>query len=63
MKGGGTDEKLLRFLKDEGGVTALEWALVAGLITTAIIDSEAMLSGGLGNLFNAISEKIGAKRP
>ncbi|WP_095084830.1 Flp family type IVb pilin [Mesorhizobium sophorae] len=39
---------LLRFLKDETGATAVEYALIIGVLSLTII-------GGIGQVFNAIT--------
>jgi pilus assembly protein Flp/PilA len=44
-----------RFLRDEEGVTAIEYGLIAALIAVVIIGGAAAVGGGLNNLFNSIS--------
>jgi pilus assembly protein Flp/PilA len=48
-----------KFVRDERGVTALEYAILAGVIVTAVVAAGAILSGalstGFGNLSTAIS--------
>jgi pilus assembly protein Flp/PilA len=46
---------LKRFLKDEGGATAIEYGLIAALIAVAIIGAVNTLSGDLQGTFQAIS--------
>lgn len=43
-----------RFLRDNTGVTAIEYGLIAGLIALAIAAAVQGLAGGLTNAFNAI---------
>ncbi|AIY40103.1 Flp pilus assembly protein [Collimonas arenae] len=47
--------KLMKFLRDEDGVTAIEYGLIAGLIAVAIIGGVTALGGSLSGLFNYIS--------
>jgi len=51
-------EKLLKFLKDEEGVTAIEYGLLAGLVAVAIIAGATILGGGLDTMFTAIGNKV-----
>jgi len=51
-------EKLLRFLKDEEGVTALEYGLIAGLIAVAIIVGATALGGKINDLFTYIAGEL-----
>lgn len=44
-----------RFLRDEEGVTAIEYGLIAALIALAIIGGAAALGEGLGALFQDIA--------
>lgn len=46
---------MIRFLKEETGVTAIEYGLIAGLIAVAIIGSLTKLNGGLTALFDSIT--------
>lgn len=43
-----------RFLSDESGATAIEYGLIAALISVGIIAAATTLGGGLSNLFNGI---------
>ncbi len=47
-----------RFLREEEGVTAIEYGLVASLIALALITGASALGGSLNNLFNAIGACI-----
>jgi pilus assembly protein Flp/PilA len=47
-----------RFAQDESGATAIEYGLIAALISVGIILAATALGGSLGNLFNGISEKL-----
>jgi len=55
-------DKLLKFLKDEDGVTAIEYGLIAALIAVAIIVAVTTAGGDLKKLFEDISTEL-KKRP
>lgn len=44
-----------QFLKDEEGVTAIEYGLIAALIAVAIIAMVALIGDQLNNVFNCIA--------
>ena len=48
-------EIVRRFLKEEDGVTAIEYGLLAALIAVAITVGANLLGQNLNNLFNAIA--------
>ena len=47
-----------KFLKDESGATAIEYGLIAALISVAIITGATTLGNTLNNTFGAISTKM-----
>jgi pilus assembly protein Flp/PilA len=47
-----------RFLKDESGATAIEYGLIAAIISVAIIAALQLVGGELGNVFNFIGEEL-----
>lgn len=51
-------EKVLRFLKDEEGATAVEYGLMVALIAVAIIGAVAALGGYLNDLFERVGGEI-----
>jgi pilus assembly protein Flp/PilA len=51
-------ESLIRFIKDEEGVTAIEYGLIAALIAVAIIAAVELVGGKLTNTFDAVSNKL-----
>jgi pilus assembly protein Flp/PilA len=51
-------KKLLRFLKDEDGVTAIEYGLIAALIAVVIIVAVTAVGGSLKATFEAIDTAI-----
>ena len=51
--------KLIRFLRDEDVVTAIEYGLIAGLVAIAIIAGATAIGTDLKGIFNAIGTKLG----
>ncbi|MGG6893186.1 MULTISPECIES: Flp family type IVb pilin [Rhizobium] len=47
-----------RFLKDESGATAIEYGLIAALISVAIITGATTLGGALNNTFTNIATQM-----
>ena len=50
---------LLRFLREESGVTAIEYGLIAALVGVAIITAVTALGTNLNGTFNSVSAKLG----
>jgi pilus assembly protein Flp/PilA len=48
-----------RFLKNESGATAIEYGLIAALISVAIIGGATAVGGGVNNTFTNVSGKLG----
>jgi pilus assembly protein Flp/PilA len=51
-------KRLLKFLKDEAGVTAVEYALIAALIAVAIIIATTFLGQQIAATFNTVANAI-----
>jgi pilus assembly protein Flp/PilA len=49
----------LRFARDESGVTAIEYGLIAGLIAVVIITAVALIGTNLTTKFSTIANKLG----
>ncbi|WJH41906.1 Flp family type IVb pilin [Aliirhizobium terrae] len=49
-----------RFRKDESGATAIEYGLIAALISVALIAGASALGNNISGTFNTISGKMGA---
>ena len=47
-----------RFMKDESGATAIEYGLIAGLISVGIIAAAIALGDSISGTFGRISEEL-----
>ncbi|MBB5276008.1 Flp family type IVb pilin [Rhizobium rosettiformans] len=47
-----------RFIKDESGATAIEYGLIAALISVALITGATTLGGALNNTFQSIGTEM-----
>lgn len=47
-----------RFVKDESGATAIEYALIAGIVSIAIVAALTQISGTLQGSFNNIGTQL-----
>jgi pilus assembly protein Flp/PilA len=47
-----------RFLRDESGVTAIEYGLIAALISVVIITAAAAVGTSLAGVFTGISARL-----
>ena len=52
-----------QFAQDESGATAIEYGLIAALISVALIAAATLLGGNLGTLFNGIAGKLAVTVP
>lgn len=52
-----------RFAQDESGATAIEYGLIAALISVVIIVAVGALGGTLSDVFLDINEKLGGTAP
>jgi pilus assembly protein Flp/PilA len=52
-----------RFAQDESGATAIEYGLIAALISVALIAAATLLGGNLGTLFNNIAGRLNVTVP
>ncbi|VBB44131.1 Pili assembly chaperone [uncultured Desulfatiglans sp.] len=55
--------RLWSFLKDEEGVTAIEYGLIAALVAVVIIGALTTLGGGLTDIFEEVSSKLTTEAP
>ncbi|MFC3071728.1 Flp family type IVb pilin [Shinella pollutisoli] len=51
-----------RLLKDESGATAIEYGLIAALISVALITGATALGGALDNQFDELSKTLNYKK-
>jgi pilus assembly protein Flp/PilA len=49
-----------RFVRDESGVTAIEYGLIAGVISVVIITAATAVGTQLANVFNGIAGLLAA---
>lgn len=49
-----------RFITDETGATALEYGLIAGLISLAVVAGATTAGTAVNQIFTAIGTKLGA---
>ena len=50
--------KLKTFLNDEDGATAIEYGLIAALVSVAAIGALTAMGGSLGTMFNTVSSAL-----
>ena len=47
-----------RLIKDDEGATAIEYGLIAGLVSVAAITALTAMGGSLENMFNFVSNEL-----
>ncbi|ODT76058.1 MAG: hypothetical protein ABS76_32465 [Pelagibacterium sp. SCN 64-44] len=47
-----------RLLANEAGATAIEYALIASLLSVAVVGSALLLGGGLDDLWNHVRTEV-----
>lgn len=52
-----------RFFKDESGATAIEYGLIAALISVALITGASTLGNSLNDTFTNLSSELDANQP
>jgi pilus assembly protein Flp/PilA len=52
-----------RFAQDESGATAIEYGLIAALISVALIVAATAVGGSLSNVFTLINTKLTGAMP
>ena len=48
-----------RFLRDQSGATAIEYGLIAALISVAAIGAMTSVGGGVKNTMTTVKDKLG----
>ena len=51
---------LRKLIKDESGATAIEYGLIAALVSVAIVGTLGLVSGSLNNIFTGVSNALNA---
>ena len=54
---------LTKFLRDESGATAIEYGLIAALVSIAAIAAMGAMGNSLGNMFNAVASELADAQP
>jgi pilus assembly protein Flp/PilA len=49
---------LMKFMRNEEGATAIEYGLIAALISVAIIGGATAIGGGVNNTFTNVKNKL-----
>lgn len=49
---------IIRFAYDEDGATAIEYGLIAALVSVAAIGALTAMGGSLSNMFNSVSSAL-----
>ncbi len=51
--------KIMKFLKDEEGASAVEYGLIVGLVAVAAVAVLLTMGGNLSTLFDTVATKLG----
>jgi pilus assembly protein Flp/PilA len=54
---------IARFVSDESGATAIEYGLIAALISVAIIAAARSLGSNISNTFSTVAAALGTATP
>lgn len=47
-----------RFLRDDSGATAIEYGLIAALLSITIVAAASAIGGGVGSMFTGVASKV-----
>ncbi len=50
--------KMIAFVRDEDGATAIEYGLIAALVSVAAIAALTAMGNSLGTMFNTVSSSL-----
>ena len=50
--------KVIQFIKDEDGATAIEYGLIAALVSVAAIGALTAMGSSLSDMFNTVSSSL-----
>ncbi len=56
-------KKLIRFIRDKSGATAIEYGLIAALIGVAIIGGATLLGQNINTLFEGVGTELSNSTP
>ncbi len=56
-------DQIVDFLREEDGATALEYALIAGLVALAIVVAVTQFGGALNTLFQRLTTAVTGATP
>ena len=59
-KTGVVKRTLSRFAEDEGGATSLEYGLIAGFVSVAILSAVVSMGDSIGSIFSSLSSDLDA---
>ena len=59
-KTGVVKQTLSRFVRDEGAATSLEYGLIAGFISVAILSAALSMGDSIGSIFSSLSTDLEA---
>ena len=55
--------QIVKFWRDEEGATAIEYAVIAGVMAVGVVTAMGALTGGLKEFFDGIADFLKAKTP
>ncbi|HMB76625.1 MAG TPA: Flp family type IVb pilin [Kiloniellaceae bacterium] len=55
--------KIFDFVRDESGATAIEYGLIAALVSVAAIGAMGSLGNSLNNMFNTVASELNGAQP
>ena len=59
-KAGVVKQTLSRFVRDEGGATAIEYGLIAGFVAVAIVSAVVSMGGSVSSIYLSLSTDLEA---
>ena len=54
---------ITKFLRDESGATAIEYGLIAALVSVAAIGALTALGESLSDMFQTVADEVSAAQP
>ena len=56
-------DQIVKFWRDEEGATAIEYAVIAGVMAVGVVTAMGALTGGLKDFFDGIATFLATKTP